>query len=468
MMQRPAPESDSDLRRQRAKELSTEIMERHDFLTLMESKEMHVRLNGVYRVGLAESLIESEVEMFEPSESNNFSHEVIGHVRRSSFVPDDTFDRDLDIVNLKNGLYHLSSGKTTAHNPTYPSRVQLPVESNPKATCPNVMRFLKEVLPPDSLLNVLEDAATTLIRDARFQKAFMYLGAGDNGKSVWLGVLARLLGVDNVSTQSIHDLGMSRFGAGNIEGKLAVIYPDIASNEITLTGKLKAIIAGDRIFVEKKGLQGHDITPFCKCFFSANALPIVADDTDAWFRRWRITNWDFTVPEESRNPNLLEELTTPEELSGLFNILAALARRLIAKGAFTYEATVKQKRAEWGNRSNVLRAFISKCLNVGDALASPSSEVYTAYVAFCQSENFTAKKQTGFMEELKSLIPVHSQQARINGRGAKVLVGAELKPEFVSSVSSVSGYITLITPDSVNGGDKDTRNVETPETRGPL
>ena len=464
-MQRPAPETIADERKARAKELSAEITERFDFLTLEKSGEMFIRDGGVFVDGKAEAIIEREVELAEPNESNNFAREVLGHIRRSTYSADDVFDHDLDVINLRNGLYHLSSGELTPHTPTYASRIQLPVSFDRRATCPKIMRFLKEVLGPDAVLNVLEDAATALIRDARFQKAAMYLGPGDNGKSVWLAVLRELLGVDNVSTQSIHDLGMSRFGAGNIEGKLAVIYPDIAANEITLTGKLKAIIAGDRIYVEKKGLQGHDITPFCKCFFSANALPVVADDTDAWFRRWRITNWDFKVPDEKRNPNLVAELTTPEELSGLFNILAALARRLVARGAFTYEATVRQKRAEWGNRSNVLKAFISKCLNVGAAFASPSSDVYSAYVAFCATENFTAKKQTGFMEELKSLIPVHSQQARVNGRGIKVLVGAELKEGLVSSVSGVSGDISrLTTGESESGGDKDTRNVETPET----
>ena len=425
-------ETESDERKQRTKELSAAITERFDFLTLMDTGEMFVKDGGVYRTGPAERMIESEVELEEPNETNNFAKEVIGHVRRSTYVPSSTFDADLDIVNLENGLYRLSAGRLEPHGPEYASRIQIPVRFDPKATCPKIMRFLKEVLPnPDDVVNVLEDAAYALIRDTRFQKAFMYIGNGSNGKTTWLQTLNALLGRENVANDSIHDLGIGRFGAGNIEGKLAVIYPDIANAEITLTGKLKAIISGDRITVERKGIQGHPITPFAKLYYAANALPVVSDDSDAWFRRWRITAWPVQVDSEKQDPNLLSGLTTPQELSGLFNVLAAFARRLIRQGGFSYDATIKQTREEWGNRSNVIRAFVSKCLEVqkdgGRELACPSADVYSAYTKFCLDQNFTPKKQTGFVEELKTVAVVRSENARIGGRIVKVLKGVALK-----------------------------------------
>lgn len=419
-------------RGQKAKDLSTRLTEQFDFLTLIDSGVMYVRDGGVYKDGVAESIIEGEVEGEEPNETNGFAREVVGHVRRSTFSPPDVFDKDLDIINVENGLYHLSTGTLTSHDPMYPSRIQLPVRFDPEAAPVRIMRFLKEVLPnPDDVVNVLEDAASAFIRDARFQKAFMYIGRGANGKTTWLAVLVALLGRPNVGNDSIHDLGIGRFGAGNIEGKLAVVYPDISSEEIALTGKLKAIIAGDRITVERKGVQGHPITPFAKLFYSANALPIVRDDSDAWFRRWRITNWDVQIEADRQDPNLLDELTTPGELSGVFNVLAALARRLIRQRGFSYNATIHQNRTEWGNRSNVIRAFVSKCLHIqregGPELSALSADVYASYVKFCQKNQFTARKQTGFMEELKSVVPVRSENAKVNGRVLKVVRGIAIE-----------------------------------------
>jgi putative DNA primase/helicase len=461
-------------RNARAKELSREITEEHEIVTLEDSGEKLVHDMGVFKENLADAIIKRHVEEAEPEETNNFTREVIGHVERSTLVPASEFDPDPMVINVQNGLFDMRTMELRPHSPLYLSRIQLPANYDPKAAPVRIMRFLKEMLPnPDDVVNVLEDAATTLIRDARFQKAYMYIGAGDNGKSKWLGTLNALLGKANVSNDSIHDLGMGRFGAGNIEGKLAVIYPDIGASEVTVTGKLKAIIAGDRITVERKNVQGRPIEPFCKLFYSANTLPIVNDDSDAWFRRWRITNWTVQVPAERKDPDLLDKLTQPAELSGLFNVLVALARRMIRQKGFTYSATTHQVRREWGDRSNVIKAFVTKCLDVqkeaGPELVAASAEVYAAYVKFCLRENFTPKKQAGFTEDLKTVAVVRSETRRTGSKTARFLVGVGLKSapgiDTVTGVTTVTGVVSPHTEgDDVSGGGSETRNTVTPVT----
>jgi putative DNA primase/helicase len=415
-------------RKARIAEVARTIAHEFRFATILESGEMLARLEGVYMAGVAESIVKREVELMEPEETNQFFREVLGHIERSSIVEGRLFDSDLDVINLRDGLYHISTGQLSPHIDDYLSRIQLPVRFNPKAAPVRIMRFLKEMLPnPDDVVNVLEDAASCLIRDARFQKAAMYIGSGNNGKSVWLGVLTALLGKENVAHESIHDLGANRFSAGNLEGRIACLFPDIASEEIKLTGRIKALIAGDRISVEKKGKQGHPIDPFAKLFFSANQLPVVADDSDAWFRRWRITYWPVQIESGKENPNLLSELTEPNELAGLFNVLAPLARRLVTQKRFSYVATIHQVRNEWGDRASVIKAFANKFLVAGPDLAAPSADVYASYVKFCLSQNFTPKKQTGFVEGLKTVVAVRSEVVRTNGRLQRVLSGVGLK-----------------------------------------
>jgi putative DNA primase/helicase len=461
-------EEDPPDRKQHIKEVANAICALFDFQTLMETGETLVQDKGVFKDTIAEPLIEREVEAMESEETNQFTREVVGHVKRSTYVESALFDADLDILNVPNGLLRISTGQLRPHDHNYLSRIQLGAKYDPKAVAVQTMRFLKQVLPdPNDVVNVLEDAAMALIRDARFQKAVMYIGAGDNGKSTWLKQLRALLGGNNVENLSIHDLAANRFAAGNVEGKLAVIYPDIFSTEITITGKVKAIIAGDPIDVEKKGIQPHPIVPYTKLYFSANELPIVADDSDAWFRRWRITSWTYRVKPEERDPSLLEKLTSEQELSGLLNILLAFARRLMKTNRFTYEATTQQTRVEWGDRSNVIKAFKSKCLNIqvagGPELVALSADVYAAYVKFCLEQNFTPKKQTGFMEELKTVVAVRSETRRIGSKTPKFLVGVELKdaPQLssVSGVASVAGFLSRPnTGDDESRGSKETQN----------
>ena len=415
-------------RKARIAEVARTIAREIRFATIMESGEMLARIGGVYQAGVAESIVKREVELMEPEETNQFYREVLGHIERSSIVEGQLFDSDKDITTLPDGLYRISTGRLSPHIDDYLSRIQIPIRFDPRAAPVRIMRFLKEMLPnPDDVVNVLEDAAACLIRDARFQKAFMYIGSGNNGKSVWLGVLTALFGKENVAHESLHDLGANRFSASNLEAKLLNVFPDIASEEIKLTGRIKALIAGDRISVEKKGKQAHPIEPFAKLFFSANQLPVVADDSDAWFRRWRITHWPIQIESGKENPNLLSELTEPDELSGLFNILAALARRLVAQNRFSYVATIHQVRSEWSDRASVIKAFANKFLVAGPDLAAPSADVYAAYVKFCLSQNFTPKKHTGFIMELKTVISCRPDDSRVNGHVRKVLLGVGLK-----------------------------------------
>ena len=415
-------------RKARIAEVARTIAREIRFATIMESGEMLARIGGVYQAGVAESIVKREVELMEPEETNQFYREVLGHIERSSIVEGQLFDSDKDITTLPDGLYRISTGRLSPHIDDYLSRIQIPIRFDPRAAPVRIMRFLKEMLPnPDDVVNVLEDAAACLIRDARFQKAFMYIGSGNNGKSVWLGVLTALFGKENVAHESLHDLGANRFSASNLEAKLLNVFPDIASEEIKLTGRIKALIAGDRVSVEKKGKQAHPIEPFAKLFFSANQLPVVADDSDAWFRRWRITFWPIQIESGKENPSLLSELTEPNELAGLFNVLAALARRLIAQRRFSYTATIHQVRQEWGDRASVIKAFAKQFLVAGPDLVAASADVYAAYVKFCLSQNFTPKKQTGFVEGLKTVVAVRSEVVRINGRPQRVLSGIGLK-----------------------------------------
>ena len=154
---------------------------------------------------------------------------------------------------------------------------------------------------------------------------------------------------------------------------------------------------------------------------------VVADDSDAWFRRWRITYWPVQIESGKENPNLLSELTEPNELAGLFNVLAPLARRLVTQKRFSYVATIHQVRNEWGDRASVIKAFANKFLVAGPDLAAPSADVYASYVKFCLSQNFTPKKQTGFVEGLKTVVAVRSEVVRTNGRLQRVLNGVGLK-----------------------------------------
>jgi phage/plasmid-associated DNA primase len=110
--------------------------------------------------------------------------------------------------------------------------VQLPVDWNPKATCPRIDRFLWEVIPPDALDLVLEVIGYATYPANPYRVAVLLLGPGRNGKSILLRVLAALLGPENVSAMPLQVLAENRFASAELLGKLANIGGDLDAREV--------------------------------------------------------------------------------------------------------------------------------------------------------------------------------------------------------------------------------------------
>ena len=107
--------------------LQTNIMSKYRFLTIEQTKEiLFYNNNGVYVQG-GEILIEKELESIFGFELRGADiSEIKGHIIRKTYVKREKFDSNLDIVNLKNGLYNMRTGKLEPHSPDYYSLNQKP------------------------------------------------------------------------------------------------------------------------------------------------------------------------------------------------------------------------------------------------------------------------------------------------------------------------------------------------------
>jgi putative DNA primase/helicase len=69
---------------------------------------------------------------------------------------------------------------------------------------------------------------------------------------------------------------------------------------------------------------------YAKLIFSTNKIPETEDESDAYFRREIILSFPNRFEDgKGADPNLLNKLTTEEELSGIFNVLAIALRTLL-------------------------------------------------------------------------------------------------------------------------------------------
>jgi putative DNA primase/helicase len=242
-----------------------------------DTKETYWYNEGVYIPG-GEIVIEKQCEQIIPLAQSALISEVISTIRRRTYVPRSAFDTDIEMINFHNCWLNIKTGQTSPHSPSRLSKVQIPIYYDPSKQCPKFLEFLEQCLPDEQdRFTVLEQAASCLIKSAKFGKAYMYVGRGANGKSTFLSILDSLLGAENVSHISIHSFEDNRFAKARLDGKMANIYADISNEELNTVSEFKGLVTGDRTDAEHKNKPHFTMIPFAKMFFSTNQIPIVYD-----------------------------------------------------------------------------------------------------------------------------------------------------------------------------------------------
>ena len=328
-----------------------------------------------------------------------------------------------DQVNVRNGILNLATGELKSHTPTWLSPIQIGAAWNPDAGCPHISSFVDDVVSSDTAKLVYEIAGLLCVPDMTFQTAVLLLGPGSNGKSTLIGLLHALVGVENVAHVGLHEMGSNRFAVAELYGKLANLCPDIPNRKPASVATFKAITGGDPITAERK--YGHPFTfePFSRFVFSANSVPDSPDTSPAYLRRWLVIPFPNRFEGDKADRNLLDKLTTPEELSGLLSLAVEAYRGLQERAHFsTAESTDQAKLAFEEDVAHVLTFLREKALV--DAKADVDrAKLADAYRDWCEVEAHRAPlTRQKFFEEVRQHVPGISRKT-VRGRPTWVGLG---------------------------------------------
>ncbi len=351
------------------------LQKRNKFVTLRNTEEILLYNGKIYDHLQAETLIKEQTEILIPNCTKHHRSEVISKIKAQTYTNIEKFDTDSNLITLENGILNLETLELLPHTPKHLSRVLLPVEydhplhedveENLKDTL--FWQFLKnsftvnDKFRKDDFETVLEIIASPIVKRHVDEKAFMFLGGGENGKSVCLGYIESIIGKNNVSSITLQDISDDKFMRANLAGKSANIFSDLEQNELRHTGKIKAITSNEGIEVQKKHQQGFTLYPFCKLMFSCNRFPKVYDQTQGFFRRWIIVKWERNFENDpARIPYLKEKLAKNQDEKNLvFSCLVGISNRLNKVGKFTHSKDWKTIQKEWNENADPIDDFDS-------------------------------------------------------------------------------------------------------------
>lgn len=332
-----------------------------------------------------------------------------------------------NLLLLKNGLLNTETLKFETFDSKYFFLNAIRVEYQPEAICPVIEKFLEDTIGKENATIFYELAGYCLWREMPIHKAFMFNGAGSNGKTTTLNILRAFLGKENLAEVPIQSFGGNRFAAGVLENKLANICGDLPKAGLRDTGIFKMLTGGDSVMAEKKYAHPTTFYNYAKMIFSANQLPAVTDDTTAFWRRWTIISFNKTFLRKTADTKLTQKLTTPEELSGLLNKALEYLPLLLERGEFSHSQDTETTRRNYIRASDPVGAFNLEMI-VEDANAFvPKPTLYNAFVEYCNHNGMIATQTAVFAQRLRALRPLEDEQKTVDAKRVRVWLGIRLK-----------------------------------------
>lgn len=305
---------------------------------------------------------------------------------------------DKNLINFQNGVWDIERGELLPHDSKYLQTLQIPHpvgEYKPFTETRLYDFFKKTKLPKEDIKMLLKYMAYCLTLDYGLKTFMILCGQSNTGKSVLIRFFENLVGKQNVSSLSMHELNM-RFYPSQLYNRLLNSCADNSSLPLSSIENLKKITGGDQIMHEKKGKEPFFFVPFCKLIFSFNQLPLQLEEkSNAFYKRMRIL---FMNNELFLNNDYVNDLCSEEGVSEIIPYLLHLLPVKDIPRTSTSDKYVEALRQD----SDSIHAFIAKQCELGSGLSVEKNALYEAYCRFCVDTGRENSKKHSFMRNIRS------------------------------------------------------------------
>lgn len=347
---------------------------------------------------------------------------------KSRSICDISFDRN-PVLTFQNGTLEIETGKFRDFSQADYCSIIMDYDYDPSASCPTWEQFIEDVTDeePRRAENLQFIAGYTLIPDCRYQKVFILVGNGGNGKSVYLDIIQRLFGNSNVT--HVEPTGLPQdFQRIRLKDSLLNIGADINSDfsKGEIREWLLKIADGTSIQACYKGKDHVDFIPRCKLVYACNAIP-TAEIINGLSRRMLFIDFpcQYVETPDPKNPkqkprdiNLIPKLT--KELSGIFNWAYAGYKLLTTVNYFTDTPEQGTLLQQFEQTSNPVMVF---CEDREFHGTQSRDDIYEWYTSWCERTGHRPLSREKFMPKFRDAMGdriLAERQVRSGGARTRV------------------------------------------------
>lgn len=330
------------------------------------------------------------------------------YCRDYAVVDDADINAGMNYINLRNGVYNLTTDDLEPHRADLYMTSQLPFDYEPEATCDEWWRFLHQALrTPDGneidtdLWRLVQEAfGYSLTADTSHRVSFWCVGASGAGKSTLVNALIALAG-DSHATIDLDTLKDDQYQIANVAGKRLVTFSEPDSRAPLADGWYKKLVSKDTISARQAYGKPFNFVPTCKLWGSMNFTPRVFDRSGAVFNRVIIIPMNRVMPVAQQDKHLDEKLIA--ELPGIFNWALGGLRRLRANKKFYHAQQSADAGADFQTENDIERAFIEDCYKRDPEGRELNKDIRDKYKAWCEENGYQPKGDRQLGKEFKRL-----------------------------------------------------------------
>lgn len=399
---------------QELEDYPNQLMQDFTLKTLADTKEIwyYDKGRGIFLPG-AERVLATRIEsdlgypwmdedgkIHKSKLSTHKVNEYIDHIRRRTYIDRNEFNPSTEWLACKNCMVNLLTGETSDFSPDYLCTTQIPIiydhgyGTNQVADFyrlvedrrGKVMKFMYEIMCPGDVDLTLDYLAYCLWRQYKFNFWLLLHGAGFNGKSILLSLIEAFLGKSNLSGETLDRLLHEKFAVAQLYGKMANVDADVSADVIfNNTGILKKLTGNDLHAAEEKFKPPFKFVNYAKLIFSCNKIPETEDQTDAFFRRLIIINLTTQFFGDKEDFDLIQKLTTEEELTLLLHEILSRIPRILTEGLRkTTNESIAETYDKYTKGSNPVKAFYERAIGPEVGGRIPKMEMLEHYHRFCR------------------------------------------------------------------------------------
>lgn len=277
------------------------------------------------------------------------------------------FNPDRRYAIFNNTVLDIEEQKLYPHDIKYKTDMVFDFDYKQGKRFPFWENFMIETIPDEGMRKAFQMYCGAFLANRnkfKIEYICLLVGKGANGKSVMAqaitGVFPKHLRAA-YSPDQLFKSSQKEYYLADIDGKV-VNYCDDVSNKDFSGGDFKAFTSG----AEFTGRHAYSRSPMKVTrvplmLCCVNEIPPTTDDTDGYFRRLLPILCPNIIPDDKKDVQLPEKLSTPEAKIGIFNWLLEGYNMLMKNhGKISISSSIKTMKDQIKNESNSIRRWISE------------------------------------------------------------------------------------------------------------